>query len=162
MIFGMTPLTFIHVLLSLVGIFAGAVVLLGLLSAKPLEGWTRLFLSTTVLTSVTGFFFPYHKVTPGIIVGVISLVALAVAIVARYPKQMAGSWRRIYVIFAMLSFYLNVFVLVAQLFMKVPALHALAPTGSEPPFTIAQVVVLIAFLALSILAAVKFKQPRRS
>jgi hypothetical protein len=158
MILGMTPLTFIHVLLSLIGIFSGAVVLFGLIGGNRMDGWTKIFLITTVLTSVTGYFFPFHAITPGIIVGAISLVALAIAIVARYPKQMAGGWRRTYVIFAMLAFYLNVFVLIVQLFLKVPALHALAPKGSEPPFAITQVVVLITILALSILAALRFKE----
>lgn len=153
---GMSPLTLIHVLLSLIGIFAGAVVFFGFLGSKRMDGWTALFLGTTVLTSVTGYFFPFHKLLPSHIIGAISLAALAVAIVARYSKQMAGSWRRIYVIFAMLSFYLNVFVLVAQLFMKVPALHALAPTGSEPPFAIAQTIVLVVFIAMSVLADKRF------
>ena len=157
MILGMTPLTFIHVLLSLIGIFAGAIVLIGFLTAKRLDGWTAVFLATTVLTSVTGYFFPFHKLLPSHIVGAISLVALAIAIAARYSKQMAGSWRRIYVIFAMLSLYLNVFVLVAQLFMKVPSLHLLAPTGSEPPFAIAQTVVLVLFIGLSVLADKRFR-----
>lgn len=157
MILGMTPLTFIHVLLSLIGIFAGAIVLIGFLGAKRLDGWTAVFLASTVLTSVTGYFFPFHKLLPSHIIGAISLVALAIAIAARYSKQMAGSWRRIYVIFAMLSFYLNVFVLVAQLFMKVPSLHALAPTGSEPPFAIAQTVVLVLFIGLSVLADKRFR-----
>jgi hypothetical protein len=156
MIAGMTPLTLIHVLLSLIGIFAGAIVWFGFVESKRLDGWTALFLGTTVLTSVTGYVFPFHKLLPSHIIGAISLVALAVAIVARYPMQMAGSWRRIYVIFAMLSFYLNVFVLVAQLFMKVPPLHALAPTGSEPPFAIAQTIVLVVFVALSVLADKRF------
>ncbi len=152
-----TPLTTTHVLLSLIGIFAGAVVLFGFLTARRFDGWTALFLAATVLTSVTGYFFPFHKLLPSHIIGAISLVALAVAIVARYPQQMAGSWRRIYVIFAMLSLYLNVFVLVAQLFMKVPSLHALAPTGSEPPFAVAQSVVLIAFVVLSTFADKRFR-----
>jgi hypothetical protein len=157
MILGMTPLTFIHVLLSLIGIFTGAVVLIGFFSAKRMDGWTAVFLASTVLTSVTGYLFPFHKLLPSHIVGAISLVALAIAIAARYSKQMAGSWRRIYVIFAMLSFYLNVFVLVAQLFLKVPSLHALAPTGSEPPFAIAQTVVLLLFIALSVMADKRFR-----
>ena len=152
-----TPLTSVHVVLSLIGILTGAVVLLGFLTAKKLDGWTALFLAATVLTSVTGYFFPFHKLLPSHIIGAISLLALAVALVARYSKRMEGSWRRIYVIFAMLSFYLNVFVLVAQLFMKVPSLHALAPTGSEPPFAVAQTIVLLIFVVLSTFADRRFR-----
>ncbi len=154
-----TPLTLIHVLISVIGLLTGAVMLLGFLNNKRLDGWNAAFLATTVLTSVTGYFFPFHKLLPSHILGAISLVALAIAIVARYAKQMARGWRRTYVIFAMLAFYLNAFVLVAQLFMKVPALHALAPTQSEPPFGITQVILLIFFLAVSILAAVRFREP---
>ena len=153
-----TPLTLIHVLISVIGLLTGAVMLLGFLNNKRLDGWNAAFLATTVLTSVTGYFFPFHKLLPSHILGAISLVALAIAIVARYAKQMARGWRRTYVIFAMMAFYLNAFVLVAQLFMKVPALHALAPTQSEPPFAITQVILLIFFLAVSILAAVRFRE----
>lgn len=149
MIFGMTILTFVHVLLSLIGIGTGFIVLFGLMGGRRLDGWTKIFLLTTVLTSATGYLFPFVKVTPGIIIGAISLVLLAVALFARYSKKMAGSWRKTFVITAMLAQWLNVFVLIAQLFMKVPALHALAPTGSEPPFLVAQVVVLILFILLT-------------
>ena len=157
MIFGMTTFTFVHVVLSLIGIFSGFVVVLGLLAAKRLDGWTAIFLASTVLTSVTGFLFPFHGVTPGIVVGIVSLIVLAIAIPARYVFHLAGGWRRTYVITAMLALYLNVFVLIAQLFMKVPALKALAPTQSEPPFKVSQLVVLIVFVALTIAAAKKFR-----
>jgi hypothetical protein len=150
--------TFVHVLISLVGIASGLVVLFGLLAGKRLDGWTALFLTTTVLTSVTGFMFPFEHVTPGIKVGIISLVILAVAIAARYAFHMAGVWRSIYAVGATLALYLNVFVLVAQLFEKVPALHELAPTGSEAPFLVAQLVVLAAFLALGTLATIRFRR----
>lgn len=156
MIFGMTPLTFIHVVLSLIGIFAGFIVVFGMISGKRLDGWNGIFLLTTALTSVTGFFFPFHKVTPGIILGIISLVVLAVAIPARYVLHLAGPWRKIYAVTASIALYLNVFVLVAQLFMKVPSLHVLAPNGSEPPFLISQVVVMVLFIVLTIAAAIKF------
>ena len=155
---GLAVLTLVHVVISLIGIVSGLVVTSGLLRSQRMDGLTALFLVTTVATSATGFLFPFHKLLPSHILGAISLVALAIAIVARYAKQMARGWRRTYVIFAMMAFYLNAFVLVAQLFMKVPALHALAPTQSEPPFAITQVILLIFFLAVSILAAVRFRE----
>lgn len=154
--------TLVHVALSLVGIGAGFVVLFGLLESKPLDGWTKLFLTTTLATSVTGFFFPIHHFTPGLGVGVVSLIVLAVAIPARYTFHLAGGWRKSYVIAAMLAQYLNVFVLVVQLFEKVPALKQLAPTQSEPPFQITQAVVLTLFTVLTILAAIKFRGPSGS
>ena len=157
MIFGMTPYTFFHVLLSLIGIFTGFIALFGMIAGKHLDGWNGIFLLTTALTSITGFFFPFHKLTPGIILGVISLVVLAVAIPARYVKHLAGAWRKIYAVTASIALYLNVFVLVAQIFMKVPSLHVLAPTGSEPPFLISQVVVMAVFIVLTIAAAIKFR-----
>lgn len=156
MIFGMTPLTFIHVVLSLIGIFAGFIAVFGMIGGKRLDGWNGIFLLTTALTSVTGFFFPFHRVTPGIILGIISLVVLAVAIPARYVLHLAGPWRKIYAVTASIALYLNVFVLVAQLFMKVPSLHVLAPNGSEPPFLISQAVVMVLFIVLTIAAAIKF------
>jgi magnesium-transporting ATPase (P-type) len=106
---------------------------------------------------VTGFFFPFHGVTPAIVVGVISLVVLAVAIIARYVRRLAGAWRWIYVVTVMIALYLNVFVLIVQLFQKVPALKALAPTQSEPPFAVTQLVVLALFVVLTIMAAIKFR-----
>lgn len=156
MVFGMTPFTFFHVLLSLAGILTGFIAVFGMIAGKRLDGWNGIFLLTTALTSITGFFFPFHGVTPGIKVGVISLVVLAVAIPARYVKQLAGAWRKIYTVTASIALYLNVFVLIAQLFMKVPPLRALAPTGSEPPFLISQVFVMAIFIVLTIAAAIKF------
>jgi hypothetical protein len=149
--------TKLHVVISLVGIVSGLVVMFGLLVGRRLNGWTALFLISTVLTSVTGFFFPFHGVTPAIVVGIISLVLLAVAIVARYARHLGGAWRWIYVVTAMISLYLNVFVLIVQLFQKVPALKALAPTQSEPPFAVTQLVVLALFVLLTIIAAIKFR-----
>ncbi|MGC2466200.1 MAG: hypothetical protein WA517_13465, partial [Candidatus Acidiferrum sp.] len=157
MIFGMTALTFFHVLLSLIGIFTGFIAVFGMIAGKRLDGLTAIFLVTTALTSITGFFFPFHGVTPGIILGIISLVVLAVAIPARYVKHLAGAWRKTYAITATIALYLNVFVLVAQLFAKVPALHALAPKGTEPPFLISEVVVLALFIILAIAATIKFR-----
>ena len=152
----MDTLTLVHVVISLIGIFSGFVVVFGLLGANRMDGLTALFLASTVATSVTGFFFPFHHFMPSHAIGIISLVMLAIAIVARYPKQMAGGWRRTYVITAVISLYLNTFVLVAQAFMKVPALKAMAPTGSEPPFLISQLVVMVLFIVLGIFAAKKF------
>jgi hypothetical protein len=157
MILGMTTFTFVHVMLSLIGILSGFVVVLGLLGGKRLDGWTALFLVTTVLTSVTGFLFPFHKFLPSHGVGIVSLIVLAIAIFARYVRQLAGAWCRIYVVTAVIALYLNVFVLIAQLFQKVPALKAMAPTGSEPPFLVAQLVCMALFVVLGIGAAIKFR-----
>ena len=129
----------------------------GLLASRRLNGWTALLLISTVLTSLTGLFFPFNGVTPGIVLAIISLVLLAVAIVARYARHLSGAWRWIYVVTAMISLYLNVFVLVAQLFQKVAALKELAPTQSEPPFAVTQLVVLAIFVLLTILAAIRFR-----
>jgi len=156
MIFGMTTFTFIHVLLSLIGIFSGLVVVFGLLTGKRLDGWTAVFLASTVLTSVTGFMFPFHKFLPSHGVGIISLIALALAIPARYKFHLAGGWRRTYVISSVIALYLNVFVLIVQLFEKVPALRALAPTQTEPAFKLTQLVALVLFVVLGILATIRF------
>ena len=160
MILGLQPFTFAHVLISVVGIASGFVVLFGLLTAKRLEGWTGLFLVTTVATSVTGFGFPIDIILPSHIVAIISLVVLAVAIIARYAFRLAGPWRVVYVIGAGIALYLNVFVLIVQLFRKVPALNALAPTQSEPPFAIVQGTVLVVFVVAVIAAALKFRPTR--
>lgn len=156
MILGMATLTFVHVVLSLIGILAGFVVVYGLLNARRLDAWTTVFIWSTVLTSVTGFLFPFHELLPSHILGVLSLIALAVAIPALYVFHLAGGWRNSYVVTAMIALYLNVFVLIAQLFMKVPALKALAPTQSEPPFLVAQTLALIVFIVLGVLAVKKF------
>jgi hypothetical protein len=158
MILGMSTSTYtlLHVLISLIGIGSGIVVLWGMIRDKALDGITAIFLITTVLTSLTGFGFPFHHVTPGIIVGAISLVLLAIAILARYGFQLSGPWRRTYVITASMALYLNVFVLVVQSFEKAPSLRALAPTQSEPPFVGTQCVVLVVFIILTILAGKNF------
>src|SRR6266481_4045730 len=156
--FDVPILTVAHVVISVIAIVSGAVVSYGFLAAKRLDLWTAVFLATTVLTSVTGFiFFPMERFTPGIGIGIISLIVLAVAILARYYYRLAGRWRVAYVISSVVAFYFNVFVLVAQLFQKVPALKALAPTQSEPPFAVVQLVVLAAFAALAVTAAITFK-----
>ena len=157
MIFGMTTLTFVHVVLSLIGIFSGFVVVFGLLTAKRLDGWTALFLVTTAVTSVTGFLFPFHKFLPSHGVGIVSLIVLAIATFARYTRRLAGAWRRTYVITAVIALYLNVFVLIVQAFMKVPVLKAMAPTQSEPPFLVAQVVAMALFVVPAIFAVKRFR-----
>jgi hypothetical protein len=151
--------TLIHVIISLLGIASGFVVIFGLIAAKRLNALTAFFLATTIATSVTGFGFPIKGVTPGIVVGVISLVVLAVAVYARYGRQLAGAWRLMYVITALIAQYLNFFVLIVQSFQKVPVLKALAPTQSEPPFAIAQGIALVAFIVLGIFAAKGFRPP---
>jgi phosphoglycerol transferase MdoB-like AlkP superfamily enzyme len=149
--------TLLHVAISLVAIASGVIVLFGMLGAHRLPGWTMLFLVTTILTSVTGFMFPINGFTPGLGVGIISLVILAIALLALYSKRLAGAWRWIYVVTAVVALWFNVFVLIAQSFQKIAALHALAPTQAEPPFLIAQGVTLAAFLVLGIMAALKFR-----
>jgi hypothetical protein len=154
--------TIIHTLISLIGIFTGFVVLFGLLAGKRLDGWMKWFLITTVLTSVTGFGFPVHQFMPSHAVGIISLLVLAVAIYARYPRHLAGAWRWIYVVTALIALYLNVFVGVVQAFEKVPALKAMAPTQTEPPFKLTQLVVLALFFVLTVVAAIRFRpEPAR-
>jgi len=155
--FDPTTLLGVHTWLSLIGLASGFVVLVGFIQSKPLHGWTALFLATTVLTSVTGYGLPADHILPSHIVGAISLVVLAAAILARYVYHLAGSWRWIYVVTAMAALYLNAFVAVVQLFRKVPALNALAPTESEPPFAIAQVLLLAVAIALTIWAARAFR-----
>jgi hypothetical protein len=146
----------IHVLVSLIGIVSGFVVLYGLLLGRPLGGWTALFLATTILTSVTGFPLAPFGFDPARAVGVISLVLLALAVAALYVFRLAGAWRWVYVGSAIAALYLNVFVGVAQAFQKLPFLQPLAPTQSEPPFLVTQVAVLVIFVALGILAAIRF------
>jgi hypothetical protein len=159
MILGLPPLTFIHTVISLIGIVTGLVMFCGgLLANKWLPRWTSWFLATTVLTSATGFILPATHFMPSHAVGILSLLVLAVSLFALYSKHLRGGWRRTFVITAVIALYLNVFVLVAQLFGKVPALHELAPTETEPPFKVAQGIVLVAFIVGGALAAVRFRQ----
>ncbi len=157
MLQGLPPLTLLHVAISLVGILSGLVVLFyGLLAGRRLSGWTSLFLWSTVATSLSGFILPATRFLPSHATGVVSVIALAVAIPALYKFRLAGGWRRAYVVSAVASLYFNVFVLVVQLFLKVPTLHALAPTQKEPPFLIAQGAVLLAFVVFGFLAVKRF------
>jgi hypothetical protein len=159
MTLGMSLSTFTtaHVVISLVAIASGLVVLWGMLMGKRQAGMTALFLVTTILTSVTGFMFPFGSVLPSHVFGAISLVVLALAVVALYLRRLSGSWRWIYIAGAVLALYLNVFVLVVQAFLKVPAINALAPTQAEPPFAIVQGLVLLAFVVAGAIAVIKFR-----
>jgi hypothetical protein len=159
MILGMSLSTFtlVHVLLSLIGIFAGLVVVYGFLKGRLLGGWNGVFLVTTILTSVTGFLFHSAQFGPPHFVGIISLVLLGFAVAALYAFSLAGPWRWIYAATATLSLYLNVFVGVVQAFQKISFLQPLAPTQSEPPFAIAQGLVLVIFLALTVLASKRLR-----
>jgi hypothetical protein len=158
MILGMSIATFttLHVIISLIGIATGLVVAGGLLQGKRLDSWAGVFLLMTVLTSVTGFMFPGTGFDPARVVGVISLVVLAIAILAFYAYRLAGAWRWIYVVTALIALYLNCFVAVVQSFQKIPALHALAPQGSEPPFVAAQVTLMLAFIIVGVLSVKRF------
>jgi hypothetical protein len=152
--------TIVHTLISLIAVFTGSVALFGMLSGHRLDGWTKWFLTTTVLTSVTGFFFPFHGFTPAIAVGIISLVMLAIAIFARYSRQMIRAWRWIYVVTAVMALYFNLFVLVVQAFLKIPSLQALAPTQTEQPFKFAQLTVLALSALLCLIALIRFHPER--
>ena len=149
--------TLIHVLISLAGIFSGIVVTFGLLAGKRLDGWTAFFLATTVATSVTGFFFPVQHFMPSHAVGIVSLLVLAAAIYTRYARHLSGAWRTVYVVCAVLALYLNIFVLIVQSFLKISPLKELAPTQTEPPFKLTQLLVLVLFVVLAIVAAIKFR-----
>jgi hypothetical protein len=153
----MPALTLLHVAISLVAIISGVPVMRGLLTGRTVDGWTAIFLATTILTSVTGYlFFPLQPILPSHIVGALSLALLAIAVTAFYPRQLAGAWRWIYAVTATCALYFNVFVLVVQSFLRVPALNALAPTQAEPPFAIAQGSVLVVFIALGAAAVRRF------
>jgi hypothetical protein len=158
MTWGIPTQTFldIHIALSLVALVAGLIVLYGLLTGQAFGGWTALFLATTILTSVTGYPLPPFGFDPPRAVGTLSLVLLAIAVVAIYGFRLGGAWRWIYIVTAMAALYLDAFVGVIQAFLKIPALHGLAPTQSEPPFVIAQVIVLAFFVVLGFLAVRRY------
>jgi hypothetical protein len=163
MILGMSLATFttLHVVISLVGIAAGLVVMAGLLGSRRTPGWTALFLLTTILTSATGFLFPFTQLLPSHVIGIISLVLLAIACAALYGMKLAGAGRWIFVVTAMVALYLNIFVLVIQAFLKVPALHALAPSvpPAGPPFALTQGAVLLFFIGVIVGALRRFRPP---
>jgi len=159
MILGMSTSTFtlLHVVLSLIGIVSGAIVAVALVGNRRSPGWTALFLLTTIATSATGFLFHSASFGPPHVIGIISLVVLAVALFAYYIRGLVGAWRPAYIVTAMLALYLNVFVGVVQAFQKLPVLQPLAPTQSEPPFLVAQIVVLALFVVLGLLAVMRFR-----
>ena len=156
----MSAFTLFHVVLSLVGIGSGFVVVFGLLLGQGLPVWTATSLPTTVLTSVTGFLFPVHHFMPSHGVGIVSLIVLALAIYALYVNRLAGGWRRFYVIDAVIALDLNFFVLIVQLFEKVPALKVRAPTQSEAPFKVAQRAASVAFTMPAVFATRRFRSER--
>ena len=162
MIFDLPMFTLIHIVLSVLGIITGLVVVGGLMAGVRLHGWNALFLATTILTSVTGFGFPFTKVSPPLVVGAISLVVLAICLAARYWKQLEGGWRTTYVITAVVALYLNVFVLVVQLFVKTPPLAKLAPTQQEAPFVVTQALVFALFVWLGWTALRAFRTGKAS
>ena len=159
MILGMSigAFTLLHVVITLVAIGSGLIVVGGMFASDRLPVTTALFLLTTALTSLTGFLFPIHGLTPALSVGILACVILAVALFALYKEHLVGAWRWIFAITAVASLYLNVFVLVVQSFVKVAALNALAPTQTEPPFALTQAVVLAIFILIAIIAAVRFR-----
>jgi hypothetical protein len=154
--FASQTFTLLHTVLSLIGIVAGLVALFGLFRSNPLNSWTLVFIVTTVATTLTGFLFPFRGFTPAIGTGIVSSLVLAPTIVARYTFNLAGAWRWIYVVGAVVSLYLNCFVLVVQAFLKIPALHALAPQGTEPAFVLSQGIVLVLFVIAGFLAVRRF------
>ena len=158
MIFDITTFTLIHTLISLVAITAGLVVMGGLMAERRLDGWIGLFLVTTALTSITGFGFPFTGLIASHYVGIISLLILPPVVYARYRKHLIGSWRGVFVVGTALTLYLNFFVLVVQLFRRVPALLVSAPTQKEPPFVVTQILVMALFAILSVAAFKKFPQ----
>jgi hypothetical protein len=165
MILGMSLSTFtmVHVIISLIGIVSGILVMFGLLGSNRMPGMTALFLLTTILTSATGFLFPFTVLLPSHMIAILSLVLLAIACLALYGMKLSGAWRWIYVVTALISLYLNVFVLVIQSFLKVPVLHALAPSvpPSEPPFAVVQGLVLLFFIIVIVGAVRRFRPPPR-
>jgi hypothetical protein len=157
MIFDITTLTLVHTVISIVAITAGLVVVGGLIAGVRIDGWTGIFLVTTALTSITGFFFPFAQLTPSQWIGIISLIILPFVIAARYWKQLAGAWRGIYVVGTVLTLYLNFFVLMVQLFRRIPALIVAAPKQTEPPFVLTQLLVLALFGWLGLAAFRRFR-----
>jgi len=156
-----TTYTLLHTVLSLLGIVAGLVVAGALASGTRLDRWAAVFVVTTVLANASGFGFPFVKLLPSHIVGAVSLMVLAAVIVADYVKHLAGAWRATYAVGVVLATYLNVFVLVAQLFKRIPVLFLLAPTQSEPPFALTQALVVLLFVWLGV-AAVRGARPAPS
>lgn len=157
MVMSLAAFTALHVALSLIGIASGFVVLFGMIASQKMPGVTMLFLVTTILTSVTGFMFPYKGFTPGIGIGILSLIVLLVAVTARYIGRLRGKWRGTWVVTAALALYFNFFVLIVQSFEKIPSLHAMAPTQTETPFKVGQLITLALFAVLTSIAYARFR-----
>jgi len=155
----LSAFTILHVIISLIAIAAGFAVLFGLLGSSHMPAMTAVFLLFTILTSVTGFMFPFTQLLPSHMIGILSLLLLAVACVALYGMKLSGAWRRIYVVTALLSLYLNVFVFVIQGFLKVPTLAALAPGNppTGPVFAVVQGLVLVFFAVVIVGAWRRFR-----
>jgi len=155
----LSAFTMLHVIISLIGIVSGIIVLFGLLGSRRIPGWTALFLLTTILTSATGFGFPFTQLLPSHMIGILSLVLLAIACVALYGMKLTGAWRWIYAVTAMIALYLNIFVLIIQGFLKIPALTALAPGNppSGPVFAVVQGLVLVVFVIVIVGAVRRFR-----
>jgi hypothetical protein len=155
----LSTFTMLHVIISLVGIVSGLIVLSGLLGSSRMPGWTALFLLTTILTSVTGFGFPFTVLLPSHMIGILSLVLLAIACLALYGMKLSGAWRWIYAVSAMIALYFNIFVLIIQGFLKIPVLTALAPGNppSGPAFAVVQGLVLLFFVIVIIGAVRRFR-----
>jgi hypothetical protein len=164
MIYGVPLATFtlLHVIISLIAIVCGLVVVFGMFASNQLTRWTGLFLFTTALTSVTGFYFPGTALTPARIFGIVSLIVLVPTVLALYVFGLRGFWRWIYIAGVVIALYLNVFVAVVQSFAKIPELRSLAPTQSDPPFLIAEGGALVIFILLGIIALVLFHPERRA
>jgi hypothetical protein len=152
-----TTVTLFHTVISIVAIAAGLVVVGGLIAGVRIDGWTGIFLVTTAVTSITGFFFPFGKLLASHWIGIISLVILPFVIAARYWKQLRGGWRGIYVVGTVLVLYLNFFILLVQLFRRIPALLVAAPKQTEPPFVLTQLLVLALFAWLGVAAFRRFR-----
>jgi hypothetical protein len=158
--FNLATFTLVHTLLSVVGILAGMVVVGGLMAGVRYNGWIATYLATTILTNATGFGFPFVVLMPSHILGVISLIILPFAVVALYLKHLAGGWRTTFVVITVAALYFNVFVLIVQLFRKVPAMIALAPTQKEPPFLVTHLLFLALFIVLGRAALRGFREER--
>ena len=161
MLSGLPPFTLFHVYLSLIGILSGLVMGFGWAAKRQFQNWTTLFFGTTIASVMTGFLFPFHHLLPSHILGILSTIALAISLYARFGKSLEGGWRSAYVIGAMLALYFNTFIFIVQLFEKQPHVRALAPTKTESPFKMAQGAALVLFIALTTAAVRRFHEPQR-
>jgi hypothetical protein len=156
---GLSAFTWFHTALSLVQLVSGIIVVIELMGSRSSGPWILVYLVSAIATSVTGFLFPFDKFLPSHAFGIVSLILLLLVILARYTFHFAGAWRLVYVVGLVITVYLDAFVAIVQAFLKIPSLHALAPGGSEPPFAIAQGILLVIFVWLGIVAARNFQRP---